>query len=239
MADPTLQQQITALIMREASSIATDIIEAVRQDGEARSAQKAWARVDIYRKAFDAITGSITHVHRIVQNAQADLNKLLMVAVANPPGSMLPGKHDDDHCKHDDDHCNDADCPDHGFIQKIDHHTRAPNRPTEATIVEGDDRAGAFAELNDNTWIATLERRGPGEVFFLLKINDKIRAQVPFDNLVKAAVRIDPDYATGPERQIQDLREKLAKAEAKRYDEQARADQLEARLAAVSETSKA
>lgn len=113
----------------------------------------------------------------------------------------------------------------------INHHTRAPNVPTEATIVEGDDSARSHLRDTDTTWLAKLVRRGPGDVIFELHVNSQQRAQVPFDNLVKAATRIDPDHAAGSERQIRELREQLAKERAKTYELQALNTALEERVA--------
>ena len=113
----------------------------------------------------------------------------------------------------------------------VNHHTRAPNVPTEATIVEGDDSGRAFLRDGDTTWLARLVRRGPGDVIFELHVNSHQRAQVPFDNLIKAATRIDPDHAIGPEKQIRELREQLAKERAKTYELQALNTTLEERVA--------
>jgi hypothetical protein len=81
--------------------------------------------------------------------------------------------------------------------------------PKEATIVEGDN------------YRVRLVREGPGEVVFLLEIDDNEVGEVPFDNLIKAQVRIDPDHASGPEKQIQALRREAAQAKAEVYDMEA------------------
>jgi glycosyltransferase involved in cell wall biosynthesis len=84
-----------------------------------------------------------------------------------------------------------------------------------------------------------LVRVGSGNVEFLLTIDGKVFAKLPFENLVKAATRIDPDHAVGAERQIQKLRRETAEAKAEMYDWQARAKQLEEKLRAFDEAAKA
>lgn len=107
----------------------------------------------------------------------------------------------------------------------------------EATIVEGevspDALYGALSPYNrdeDLKYQVKLVRKEPGNVEFLLTINGRICGQMPFDNLIKAQVRLDPDHASGPEKQIQKLRRETAEARAQMYDWQAKAMQLEERL---------
>jgi hypothetical protein len=79
----------------------------------------------------------------------------------------------------------------------------------EATIVEGEN------------FIAKLVYRGPGDVVLVLRIDEEEAGFVPFDNLIKAQVRLDPDHASGPEKQIQELRREAAEAKAQVYDMEA------------------
>lgn len=109
--------------------------------------------------------------------------------------------------------------------------------PTEATVVEGevspDALYGAQSAYNrddDVVYRIKLVRKEPGNVEFLLTINGRVCGQMPFDNLIKASVRIDPHHASGPEKQIQKLRKETAEAKAEMYDWQAKAMQLEERL---------
>lgn len=67
-----------------------------------------------------------------------------------------------------------------------------------------------------------LRRRGPGQVVFLLDVGGRTYAEVPFDNLVKAATRIDPAHATVAEQQIRRLREELATALGRAVEAEAR-----------------
>jgi len=76
----------------------------------------------------------------------------------------------------------------------------------EATIVEGDN------------YRVKLIRRGPGDVVFLLEIAGRVCGEMPFDNLVKAVTRIDPDHASAAEKQIQALRLDVAEAKGKLID---------------------
>jgi hypothetical protein len=123
----------------------------------------------------------------------------------------------------------------------INHHTRDPHQPDYATLVEGE-----FDDFNwidhDNPcpvpYVIRLTRKGPGNVELTLMINGKVCGLLPFDNLVKAATRIDPDHAVGAEAQIQKLRRETADAKAEMYDWQARAKQLEEKLRAFEEASK-
>lgn len=116
--------------------------------------------------------------------------------------------------------------------QPVDHHTREPHQPTFATIVEGE-----YSTVNNNdpgeavAYDVTLTRKGLGVVEFCLTIDGKTCGQMPFDNLVKAATRIDPDHAVGAEKQIRELREQVAKARAEMYDWRAKAEQFELQVA--------
>jgi hypothetical protein len=109
--------------------------------------------------------------------------------------------------------------------------TREPHQPTFAVVVEGTYHDGTVDDLQLTIpYAIRLDRVGPGAIEFTLTINNKICGQLPFDNLVKAATRIDPDNAVGPEKQIQKLRKETAEARAEMYDWQAKALQLEERL---------
>lgn len=116
----------------------------------------------------------------------------------------------------------------------VNHHTRAPNQPSSATIVEG-----TVDHLDSITYAVTLTRKAAGKVEFRLEIDGRVFGLMPFDNLVKAATRVDPDHAVGTERQIRLLREETAKAKAEMYDWQAKAMQLEEKLLAYQESMKA
>jgi uncharacterized coiled-coil protein SlyX len=116
----------------------------------------------------------------------------------------------------------------------VNHHTRAPHQPTYAMIVEGE---LDYQDLLKWTYAARaayaikLVKAGPGAVVFVLTIDDKVHGSLPFDNLVKAATRIDPDHVVGTELQIQKLRRETADARAEMYDWRAKAEKLEERLA--------
>jgi predicted transcriptional regulator len=105
--------------------------------------------------------------------------------------------------------------------------TREPNQPTNATIVEGEYDPSVLAKV---AYEIKLSRIGPGNVEFTLTLNGLVFGSMPFDNLVKAATRIDPDHAVGSELQIQKLRKETAEAKAAMYDWQAKAEQLEKKL---------
>lgn len=77
--------------------------------------------------------------------------------------------------------------------------------PNESTIVEGDN------------YKVKLVRRGPGDVVFLLEIDGKV-CELPFDNLVKANTRLDPDHASFAEKQIVALRREAAEAKGRVID---------------------
>jgi hypothetical protein len=119
--------------------------------------------------------------------------------------------------------------------EPINHHTREPYQPTYAEVVSG---TYALGDLQV-PYSVKLTPLAPGDVQFTLTIHDRICGQMPFDNLVKAATRIDPDHAVGSEKQIQTLRREVAEARAEMYDWRARAEQLEAKLQAYQEASKA
>ena len=123
--------------------------------------------------------------------------------------------------------------------EPINHATREPHQPTYATVVEGDFDQDFLAGTNRIEYNVRLDRLGPGDVEFTLTINGRPCGKLPFDNLVKAATRIDPEHAVGPEKQIQKLRRDLAEAEAAKYDWQARAEQLEEKIRAYEESTKA
>lgn len=108
--------------------------------------------------------------------------------------------------------------------------TREPHQPSSATIVEGDIVIDHLDDSKNTEYKVALTRKGPGNVEFTLVIDGRPCAQLPFDNLVKAATRIDPDHAVGSEKQIQQLRKETAEAKAAMYDWQAKALQLEERV---------
>lgn len=112
--------------------------------------------------------------------------------------------------------------------EPINHHTREPNVPTAATIVEG-------VIFDKVTYSVTLTRKAPGDVEFTLEIDGRTVGTLPFDNLVKAATRIDPDHVVGTEKQIRELRKETATAKAEMYDWQARALQAEQRAEDLDE----
>jgi glycosyltransferase involved in cell wall biosynthesis len=120
--------------------------------------------------------------------------------------------------------------------EPINHHTREPHRPTYAVIVEGAYDPSVLSKVG---YEVRLVRNGPGSVAFTLTLNGQVFGQLPFDNLVKAATRIDPDHAVGTELQIQKLRRETAEARAEMYDWRAKAEQLEEKLRAFQEASKA
>lgn len=107
---------------------------------------------------------------------------------------------------------------------KIDHHTRAPHQPTYAVVVEGDDYALRVQPHPDGARV-------------ILQINGAACANIPLDNLVKAATRIDPENASPVEAQIRSLRAALATSEARRYEAEARATIAEDRLASIPTTA--
>jgi glycosyltransferase involved in cell wall biosynthesis len=116
--------------------------------------------------------------------------------------------------------------------EPINHSTREPNQPTSATIVEGEYDPSVLAKV---AYEIKLSRIGPGNVEFTLTLNGLVFGSMPFDNLVKAATRIDPDHAAGSELQIQKLRKETAEAKAAMYDWQAKAEQLEKKLHEANE----
>jgi hypothetical protein len=111
------------------------------------------------------------------------------------------------------------------------HHTREPHQPTYATIVVGEYDPSVLGKI---AYEVRLARKGPGVVEFTLTINGMTCGQLPFDNLVKSATRIDPDHAVGSELQIQKLRRETAEAKAAMYDWRAKAEQLEEKLRALT-----
>lgn len=121
----------------------------------------------------------------------------------------------------------------------INHSTREPHQPTYAVIVEGDIVKDSIDDSNNIDYKVYLDRLGPGNVEFVLIVCNKVCGKLPFDNLVKAATRIDPDHAVGSEKQIQQLRRELSEARAEKYDWQAKAEQLEEKIRAFQESAKA
>jgi len=96
-----------------------------------------------------------------------------------------------------------------------------PDDAPRIDVAAGDDWQG------QQPFRIQLARKGPGEIIFLLTIAGTRRLTMLLDNVVKKAIRLDPDYATGAERQIQELREELAKARAVVLDRDAKIKQLE------------
>ena len=132
-------------------------------------------------------------------------------------------------------------CLQHGepMPDPINHSTREPHQPTYAIVVEGDITIDHLDDARNTEYQVRLDRTGPSAVEFTLTINGKICGKLPFDNLVKAATRIDPEHAIGAEKQIQQLRKQLSEARAEKFDWQARAEQLETKIAAYEASTKA
>ena len=118
----------------------------------------------------------------------------------------------------------------------INPHTRAPHQPAHAVIVED---AYDPSVLGKIAYEIRLTCPAPSVVELRFTLNGMVYGSMPFDNLVKAATRIDPDHAVGTELQIQKLRRESASALAEMYDWRARAERAEAKLAAFSEAAKA
>lgn len=83
-----------------------------------------------------------------------------------------------------------------------------------------------------------LRRRGPGDVILEAFAGESADgsstrsvASVPWDNLVKMCVRLDPDHATEAQRQVADARRQMGEAQAAMYDKEAQIVQLKAQLA--------
>ncbi len=121
----------------------------------------------------------------------------------------------------------------------VNHSTRAPHQPTYAVIVEGSIVKDSIDDSKSIEYEVRLDRIGPGNVEFRLHVDGKACGKLPFDNLVKAATRIDPDHAVGSEKQIQQLRKEVAEARAEKFDWQAKAEQLEQRVLQLEDTMKA
>lgn len=120
----------------------------------------------------------------------------------------------------------------------INHSTREPHQPSHAVIVEGELSCAENA-VYEIIYQVRLERLGPGNVEFKLILDGRPCGTLPFDNLVKAATRIDPEHAVGPEKQIQQLRKDVSEARAAMYDWQAKAEKLEEKIRAYEESTKA
>jgi len=86
--------------------------------------------------------------------------------------------------------------------------------PTYAVIVDG---------VN---FCVRLTRRSPGDVVFTIEIEGCCVGEVPWDNLVKANTRIDPDYASAPEKQIRELRSDVARLRGEIIDQDVLRQQL-------------
>ena len=118
----------------------------------------------------------------------------------------------------------------------INHHTRPPHQPTHAVIVEGEYDPSVLGKI---AYEIRLTCPAPGAVELRFTLNGMVYGSMPFDNLIKAATRIDPDHAVGAELQIQKLRKETAEARAEMYDWRAKAEQLEEKLRAFQEAAKA
>ncbi len=121
----------------------------------------------------------------------------------------------------------------------INHNTREPHQPSLAVIVEGDIVKDSIDDSNNIDYKVYLDRLDPGNVEFVLIICNKVCGKLPFDNLVKAATRIDPEHAVGSEKQIQTLRREVSEARAAMYDWQAKAEKLEEKIRAYEASTKA
>lgn len=114
------------------------------------------------------------------------------------------------------------------------HHTRDPHQPTYAILVDGTYYCSHCStdhhQRSAIPYEIRLTRTGPGVVEFKLTIDGGAYGTMPFDNLVKAATRIDPDHAVGPEKQIQELRREVATARAETYDWRSKAELAELRI---------
>jgi hypothetical protein len=60
----------------------------------------------------------------------------------------------------------------------------------------------------------------PGDVKFVLTIDGELQGTAPFDNVVKAATRIDPEHASVAEKQIKALRAEVGHLRGQLVDEQ-------------------
>jgi hypothetical protein len=114
--------------------------------------------------------------------------------------------------------------------------TRPPARrtptstPASTVLVEGKIRVSSDDHADDPPYALRLERKGPGDVVLVLEVGRQVYARVPYDNLIKMQVRLDPDHATRTERQVADARKAMGEAQAKMYDETARVEQLRQQL---------
>lgn len=75
-------------------------------------------------------------------------------------------------------------------------------------VVEGDDWRGRVP------FIVQVQRTSATNAVLQVFVNGELRGTAPIDNVVKMAIRVAPEYAKGPELQIQLLKRELAKAHA-------------------------
>jgi len=109
--------------------------------------------------------------------------------------------------------------------------TPSPSQRSTAEIVSGQWRAAKwfssmYAE-NDSTaynpdhkvpYRIYLKHEGPGVVEVKLEIGNDSCATVQWNNFVKTMIRLDPQFATGPEREIASLRFQLGKSQGENYE---------------------
>lgn len=100
-------------------------------------------------------------------------------------------------------------------------------------IAWGSSDSGASASATHVPFSAKLRRRGPGDVLFEAFIGGRSVASIPWDNLVKTCVRLDPDHASEAQRQVTDARRQMGEAQAAMYGKEAQIVQLKQQLGAA------
>jgi prefoldin subunit 5 len=83
----------------------------------------------------------------------------------------------------------------------------------------------AVITLGDNFEVRII-RLMPGSCELQVEINDQIVGRVPFDNVVKARTRVDPDHASEPEKQIAALRAEVSALRSRELDFQTARQQI-------------
>jgi hypothetical protein len=78
--------------------------------------------------------------------------------------------------------------------------------------------SGVLRDEEKTPYRIYMEHFGPGTVFVKLEIGTSSCATIQWDNFVKIMTRLDPEHATGPERQILGLRMQLSHANGKVID---------------------
>ena len=96
--------------------------------------------------------------------------------------------------------------------------TSQNSTPHSADLVSGHIHQRDIPLVSNVPYRIHLERREPGGVFLRLEIGGRGFATIPFDNLVKTMIRIDPEHADGPQREIAKLRRELSKTEGRLQD---------------------